>query len=109
MHHLVRLRRPDHKEQPLTPAEQHAAAIDELDNISIAIARGVPVAPDIVMRLVIATRERLIRHRPSQVGRCAACERSMPCPEIQGDLKAIGVLGRDPKRATGEEFAREAQ
>ena len=86
----------------LIPERQYADAQTELDGIGTVVTSGAHVAPDLVMRIVIAMRERLDRHRPAQVdehhylhGTCAVDGQRWPCIEVCGDLRVLGVRSAD--------------
>ena len=81
-----------------TPKQQYATAQTELNDLGNVVATGAQVAPDLVMRIVIAMRERLARHQPAQVdehhylhGSCAHDGQRWPCLEVRGDLAVLGI------------------
>jgi hypothetical protein len=68
------------------------------------VVQGATIAPDYVMRTVIAIRERLNRHQPcrdcgggyaSHPPFCHRCATAWPCAEVRADLVVLGV---DPER-----------
>jgi hypothetical protein len=81
------------------PAVLLGEAHTNLDLTSNAVAHGANAAPDLVMRVVIATRDRLNRHQPEQRADdkhvCGGCGRSWPCPDVLGDFSVLGVDPED--------------
>ncbi|MFD6770617.1 hypothetical protein ACFWC6_30840 [Micromonospora chalcea] len=77
------------KELAMTPVDQHAHASAEVDTLSVVITRGAPISPDLTLRMVTATRDRLNRHRPV-AGRCNYDGLTYPCPDVAADLKVFG-------------------
>lgn len=77
------------------PAALLREAHTNLDLTSNVVAHGATVAPDFVMRSVIATRDRLNRHQPERRADdkqvCDGCGKSWPCPDVLGDFSVLGV------------------
>jgi hypothetical protein len=72
-------------------------AHDALDLLGTVMAHGANIAPDYVMRTVIAMRERVTRHgvhvHPRRGPQCTWCGRDWPCADIRADLHVLGVEG----------------
>lgn len=90
----------------IDPAKLVTEANKALDLTGNAVAQGATIAPDYVMRLVIAAREILNRHAPElcrhcpesrQHHECAHCGvgGSWPCPDAEALFKVLAVGEED--------------
>lgn len=90
--------------------KQHAAVTDisddavrqateALDLLGTVTAHGATIAPDYVMRSVIAMRSRLARHKPwmqtCSHPTCMACSHPWPCPDVALDFTVLGIEADD--------------
>jgi hypothetical protein len=79
----------------MTPDEIQKQVTENLDLTGQVMANGATIAPDYVMRTVIAMRERAKRHtwHPHRLlgPQCDWCGRDWPCADVRTDLTVLGI------------------